>query len=250
MGDKISLKLDERTVHGKKVRALRRDGVVPGVVYGPGMEPVAVQVASNILEKVYVDAGKHTPVHLSIGAKKRIALIKDIDNDTLRRTIKHVSFHAVKANEPVTAEIPVVLMGEGESEAEKAGLIVLQVLDKLEVKALPMDLPDKLEADITGLKEAGDRITVGDIKVPENVEIVDNDDGREGTDDDDQTIMDQVVANVYEPSALQAANEAAGGDAEDESAVAAENGSDSTQAEDNAKSANDDRAHDAPKSDK
>lgn len=226
MGNKIELKLDEREVHGKKVARLRKESIVPAVVYGPGMKPVSVQAHHNVLEKVIRQAGSHTPVHLTIGGKKRIAMIKDVEYNVVKHTISHVSFHAVKANEPVVADIPIHLTGSGENEAERAGLIVLQALEKIEVKALPMDLPEVLEVSTVSLKEAGDKLTVADIVVPANVEIVDNDDGREGTEDDDVTVMDLTIASVYEPSALQAANEAAGGDAEDASAdeVEAENG--------------------------
>lgn len=226
MGDKITLKLDERDVHGKKVKRLRDQGLVPGVVYGPGVEPMSVQVPEGEIKKVVVAAGKHTPVHLT-GSKRRIAMIKDVDIDPARNTIRHVSFHAVKADEPVTTEVPIRLVGEGESEAEKAGLIVLQALDKVEVKALPMELPDALEVSILELKEAGDKVTLADAKLPEGVTLVERDDGQADDEDEERPrITDLMVASVWEPAALQAANDATGGDAEDESEVEAENGSD------------------------
>ena len=225
MGDKITLKVVEREVHGKKVRQLRHEGVVPGVVYGPGMDPVAIQVDQVLMSKVYTAAGKHAPVHITIGDKKKIAMIKDIKVDNVKRRINHVSFHAVRQNKPVEAEVPIRLVGEGESEAERSGLLVLQTLESLQVKALPMDLPEALEVSIVHLKEAGERVLVSDIKVADNVEIVDNDDGHHEDDEEAaNSVMDQVVASVWEPSALQAANEATGGDAEDESEVEAEQG--------------------------
>jgi len=229
MGDKITLTLDERTAHGKKVKALRREGITPGVVYGPGTDPIAVQADSVIMNKVLRSAGKHAPVHLTIGKIKKIAMIKDTDIDPLRNTINHVSFHAVKQNELVEAEIPVKLQGEGESEAERAGMIILQNIESLHVKALPMDLPDALLVDITGLKDSGDRVTVGDIVMPENVELVDNDSGHHEEGEETHSVTELVVATAYEPSALAAANDAAGGDAEDESAVEADNGGDTDQ---------------------
>ena len=115
MGDKITLKVENRDVHGKKVKNLRKQGITPGVVYGPGMEPSAVQADSGELARVVREAGKHTPVMLS-GAKKRIAMIKDVDYDATKHgVVRHVSFHAVKADEPVEAEVPIKLIGEGES---------------------------------------------------------------------------------------------------------------------------------------
>lgn len=230
MGDKITLNIEAREVRGKKVASLRREGLVPGVVYGAGMEALSVQAAEGEVAKVVKAAGRHTPVQL-MGKKRRIAMIKDVDRDPVKHTIRHVSFHAVRADELVTAEVPIRLIGEGESEAEKNGLVILQALEQLEVKALPMELPEALEVSIVNLAEAGDRVTVADIVIPDGVEIVDNDDGRADEDDEEesQTVMDLVIANVYEPSALQAANEAAGGDAEDESEVEADNGADTPQ---------------------
>lgn len=245
MGDKITLKVDERSVHGKKVQQLRRDGIVPAVVYGPGMEPVAVQVDQVVMSKVYTAAGKHTPIHMTVGDKKRIALIKDVEVDNVKRRINHVSFHAVRQNKPIEAEVPIRLVGEGESEAERSGLIILQTLESIEVKALPLDLPDALEASIVHLKEAGERILVSDLIVPENVEIVDNDDGRGEEDMSEEeieaaeanNIMNQVVASVWEPSALQSQNDAAAGSATDESEVVAEQGAEAAaEAVDGAKS--------------
>lgn len=225
MGDKITLKVSERTVHGKKVKNLRHEGIVPGVVYGPGMEPVAIQMDQVLMGKVYTAAGKHAPVHITIGDKKRIAMIKDVKVDNVKRRINHVSFHAVHQNKPVEAEVPIHLIGTGESEAEKAGLIVLQALDKIEVRALPMVLPDAIEIDITGLKEPGDKVTLADAKLAEGVEFVEHDSGHGDEDEEDKPqISDLMVASVWEPAALQAANESAAGDAEDEGEVEAENG--------------------------
>ena len=217
MGEKITIELEARTVRGKKVASLRKQSIVPGVVYGSikSDKPYNVQMPLGVFEKAYKAAGKHSPVSLRLNGKPAIAMIKDVERDAVKHTPLHVSFHAVKSSEPVVAEIPIRLIGEGESEAEKNGLIVLQTLEKLEVKALPLNLPEALEVSIISLKAAGDRLTVADLNMADGVEIVDNDDGREGTADDDVTVMDLTIATVYEPGALQAANEAAGGDAED-----------------------------------
>lgn len=203
MGDKINLTLDVRTLQGKKAARLRAEGFVPGVVYGHGFDPLLVQADYNVLDHIVHRAGKHTPVHLTVDGKKKIALIKDIERNAVKGRIQHISFHAVKANEVVTAEIPVHLIGVGESEAEKVGLIVLQDIEAVEVKAKPADLPESLELSIAELAVAGDRLTLADIKLPADVVFADA-----------EQDLDLVVANVYEPAALEAANEAAAGDAE------------------------------------
>ena len=202
MGDTINLTLEARKLQGKKVSQLSRSGLVPGVVYGHGMDPTLIQVPYGPLDKVVRLAGKHSPVHIELGAKKRISLIKDVDRNPVTLQIQHVSFHAVKANEIVTAEVPIHLIGSGESAAEKAGLIILQAIESVEVKAKPADLPDSLEISIAELESAEDRVTFADIALPKGVEYADV-----------EQDLELVIASVYEPAALEAANEAAAGDA-------------------------------------
>ena len=233
MGEKITLNITKREVCGKKVRALRRQGITPGVVYGFGMEAMPIQAEAREVLRVYRAAGKHAPVQLA-GSKRRIAMIKNVELNPIKsEIIRHISFHAVRTDEPVVAEIPIRLSGVGGSEAERAGLVVLQSLEKIEVKALPMDLPEALEVSISGLVKEGDRVTVGDIVLPAGVELIEHDDGREGTADDDVTVKDLVIASVYEPGALAAANEAAAGEAEsaDAEQVEVASGNDGTEDE-------------------
>lgn len=216
----ITLKLDTRTTEGKKVTKLRQDGIIPSVVYGASTDPINTQ--SGIVEttKVALAAGKHTPVNLTIDGKKKLAIIKSIDRDPVKRQVRHISFHAIKQNEIITTEVPIHLVGLGESEAEKAGLVVLQAIEHIEIKAKPADLPEALELSIADLSTAEDKLTLADIKLPSGVEYAEL-----------EQDLELVVANVYEPSALQAANDAAGGDAEDAGAeeVTAENGGDTPQ---------------------
>ena len=216
MSDSITLTLEKREVKGKKVAQLRKDGKTPGVVYGHSVKPIDVQAPEIALAKVVARAGKHHLVQLEVDGKNHQGLIKSVDVDPVKNTVRHVSFHIVKQNEKIETTVPIKLVGEGESEAEKAGLVVLQNIDGLVIRSLPKDLPDSLEVDITSLSEPGQTVTVADINVPSGIEFVEV----------DTSIM---VASVYEPAALAAANEAAGGDAEDESEVEADNGSDTPQ---------------------
>ena len=214
MAEKITLNLQARTVSGKQTKTLRREGFVPGVVYGSNTEATNVQALYNEMEKVVNRAGKHHIVEVVVDGASKAVLIKTIDIDPVKHRIRHVAFHSVNRNEKVTTDIPVVLTGEGESPAERAGLVVLQAIESLEVQALPADLPDGLEISVANLAEAGDKLTVGDIVMPKGVELTHPED-----------VLELVVANVYEPSALQAANDAAGGDAiEADAEVEAENG--------------------------
>jgi large subunit ribosomal protein L25 len=209
----ISLQLSERTMTGKKAAKLRREGLIPSVVYGGKAEPLSTQSAKVETTKVAYAAGKHTPVHLVIDGKKKLAIIKNIDIDPVKHAVRHIEFHTIKQNEAIVTEVPIVLTGEGESAAERAGLIVLQALERVNVKALPSNLPESLELSIVNLTTADDKLTLADITLPAGVEFADVEQDKE-----------LVIANVYEPSALQAANETAGGEAEASAAVPADNG--------------------------
>jgi len=217
--NEFSLKLDTRTASGKKVAGLRREGQVPSVVYGGQDVPLSTQSAIVETTKVVQAAGKHSPVNLIIDGKKKLAIIKTIDLDPVRHSVRHIAFHTISQNDVITTEVPIVLVGEGESIAEKAGLIVLQAIERIEVKAKPAALPESLELSIIDLKAAEDRLTVADLKLPEGVVFADVDQD-----------LDLVIANVYEPAALEAANEAAAGAGEIDSEVASDNGDNTDQA--------------------
>lgn len=213
--DTISLTLEPREVTGKAVKHLRREGHVPAVIHDHGKDSVIVQVEYMTLLKVWKAAGKHHPVKLKAGSKNYTALIKDVDFDPKKNTLKHIVFNAVNANEKVEAEVPVHAKhdeGNEVSPAERSGFLVLSQLDAVVVEAVPSKLPDVLYYDAEKLIEVGDHATVADLDVPEGVEI--------------KTEATHAVATVYEPSALAAANDAAGGDAEvgDEADVEAEEG--------------------------
>lgn len=216
----ITLKLDERTAVGKKVAKLRKDGFVPSVVYGGQAEPISTQSPLVETTKVAHAAGRHSPVHLTIDGKKKLAIIKDIDIDPVRHELRHIAFHTIKQNDKIVTQVPIHLVGVGESPAERAGLIVLQAIENVEIRAIPANLPESLEISIMELTTSDDKLTLADLTLPEGVEFADH-----------EQDVELVLANVYEPSALQAANDAAGGDAEDEAEVESENGSEEAPAE-------------------
>lgn len=169
--DNITITLKDRQVVGKGLSKLRGQGVVPAVIHNHGKDSMHVQGDYVALDKAYLRAGKHHPVQLRIGDKNRLAMIKDVDYEPTKHRLRHVVFQAIKQNEKVSAEVPVVLEGE-EIPAEKKGLLVLPQIDTVEVEAFPKDLPDELRVDATVLEKDGDRLHVSDIKVPQGVTIL------------------------------------------------------------------------------
>jgi len=205
----ITLELEQRDITGKAVKHLRKEGMVPAVIHDHGKESVIVAGEFVAMTKAYSKAGKHHPVNIKAGKKSYVALIKTADFDPKKHQLRHIVFNAVNANETVTADIPVRIKyaeGNDASPAERAGFIVLNQLDSVEVEAVPSKLPEVLEFDGEKLVEVGDHATVADLVVPAGVVV--------------KTEPEHQLAAVFEPAALQAANEAAAGDAEPENADA------------------------------
>ncbi|HZM63743.1 MAG TPA: 50S ribosomal protein L25 [Candidatus Saccharimonadales bacterium] len=203
--EELLLNLQPREVTGKAVKQLRKDNMVPAVIHDHGKPSVIVMAPYLDLSKLYQKAGKRHPVIIVADGKRHTALIKQVDFDPKKHQLRHVVFNAVKANEKVTAEVPVRIKYADEHEstpAERAGLVVLHQLEEVEVEAVPAELPDALFFDAEKLVEAGQSVTVADLIVPKGVTL--------------KTDPSHPVATVFEPSALQAANDAAGGDAEEE----------------------------------
>jgi large subunit ribosomal protein L25 len=208
--EEIILELEAREVTGKAVKRLRAEGLVPAVIHDHGKASVHVAGQYIPIVKAYQAAGKHLPVHLQAAGRTYTALIKSVDFDPKKHELRHVVFNAVKANEKVDAEIPVHIKfdeGNDVTPAERAGLVVLHQLEVVEVSALPKNLPaDGLYFDGEKLIAAGDSATVADLIIPEGVTV--------------KTEPTHPLATVFEPSALQAANDAAGGSADEEEATA------------------------------
>lgn len=182
MTDSISLTVKKREAFGKKLASIRREGLVPAVLHNHGEESIHVSVDEAELAKVYAAAGKHNALELDLEGKKHTALVKDVDYEPAKSKMRHVVFQLVNANEKVEAEVPVEFVGD--SPAVKAGLQINEIVKTLEVRALPKDLVDKIEVDVSKLVEVGDVISVADVTAPQGVEIV--------------TDPDQTLANIEE----------------------------------------------------
>lgn len=198
--DQVTIELENREVTGKAVKHLRAQGLVPAVIHDHGKESIIVVGQYVDLLKAYQQAGKHHPVSLKAGGKQYMALIKKAEFDPKKHQLRHVVFNAVKANQKVEAEVPVHIKLNEDNDAtpaERAGLVVLHQLEVVQVEALPKAIPDALYFDGEKLVEVGDHATVADLVVPDGVTI--------------KSDAEHPVATVFEPSALQAANDAVGG---------------------------------------
>ncbi len=159
--DKINLKAEDRTVMGKKVKLLRKAGILPGHVFGNTKEVEHVQVITKDFIAVLQQAGETGLINLRIGEDKvRPVLIRETDFSPRTGNLTHVGFYQVNLKEKVTVPVPIVLIGE-ETESVKMGEnIVLQNLSEVQVEALPGDLIENIEVNIEVLKNVDDAITV------------------------------------------------------------------------------------------
>jgi large subunit ribosomal protein L25 len=162
--DRIPLKATERTLLGKKVKNLRKEGQVPGHVFGNIKEVEHVSVKAADFARVYKQAGETGLVDLKIGEDRtRPVLIREVDIDPVKDIILHVGFYMVNLKEKVTVPVPIVLTGEGPESVKLGETVVLQTLSEVMVEALPGDLIENIEVSIETLKEIGDAITVSDL---------------------------------------------------------------------------------------
>ena len=166
-----ALKVDKRTVSGKKVKKLRREGILPANVYGKEMKSASVQVPLKDFLSVYREVHETGLVDLSYDTQTLPVLIHNVQLDPRSQIPLHADFFKVNLKEKITARIPVVAVGEPTAVLDKVGLLE-QPVAELEVEALPTDLPEKIEVNVEALAAVDEQILVSDIKAADGVAIL------------------------------------------------------------------------------
>ena len=177
-----------RTVIGKDSKKLRRQHIMPAVLYGYGVDPTPVQVDLKEMERVYLHAGGNSLIDLTIGTgKPRKVFIHDVQRSPTTHILTHVDFVAVNLQEDITASIPIVLVGESPAVEAKEG-VLLHSLDHVQVRGLPGNMPAVIEVDISSLDEVDKAIHISDLQLPPNIHVL--------------TSADEMIAKI---AALRAA---------------------------------------------
>lgn len=159
--DRLSLKAEERTILGKKVKQLRKEGKIPAHVFGNTKEVEHVAVDLKDFAIVYDQAGETGVIDLKIGAEKtRPVMVKDSQYNPVNGQLLHIDFYQVNLNVKVTVPTPVVLIGEEPELVHSGEAIVLQTISELQVEALPGDLVEHIEVNIGVLKNIDDAVLV------------------------------------------------------------------------------------------
>lgn len=160
---------------GRRVKALRRAGFLPAVIYGEGIASQAVSIPYKEFEKVWKEAGESTLVKLLLGedesrGKEYTVLIHDIKNDPLRGQALHADFYAVRMDKKIKVKVPLIFVGESPAVKNESGILV-KVTQELEVEALPKDLPHEIRAELSLLDAINSRIQVKDLDLPKSARI-------------------------------------------------------------------------------
>jgi len=169
--EKHEIKAQIRTLLGKKVKKIRKEGFIPATIYAKGMESISIQIDSKEFTKLFSEVGESAVVELLVDEVKYPVLFKNPQYDPITGDYIHIDCHKVNLKEKIKASIAVELIGE--SDAVKAGNILVEVTDEIEVEALPNDLPENFTIDLATLTEVDQMITVADLKVDKSkVEIL------------------------------------------------------------------------------
>ncbi len=169
---KVELNVSPRPVLGKKVKRLRREGIIPANVYGRALDSVAIQVVRDDLVRVVRSAGRNEIIYLRLdGEEPRPTFVRQIQRNPVTDAILHVDFYQISLAEKVRIEVPLALVGTAPAEQTHGGTL-LHSLDSITVEGLPTDIPSVIEVEVSGLEEIDASIHVGELSVPDQVTVL------------------------------------------------------------------------------
>ncbi len=168
----LKINLKSRSIIGKKVKNLRKDGKIPANVYGPNRESVNVYLEENEFIKLFEEARYNTLIEAEVEGEKKKSkvLIKEINADAVRGDVLHVSFYEVDDKKKIYAKIPVEVVGVSPAVKSNIGLLV-NPITQIRVRCLPGNLVRSFVIDISGLENIGDGVRIKDIKFPEGIDL-------------------------------------------------------------------------------
>jgi len=183
--EKHQVKATTRTVAGRKVKHLRKEGFLPATVYGKAFESLSVQFNAAEIEKLFNDIGESTLVEVILDEKEKIpVLFRNPQYHPVEGNMIHIDCYKVNLKEKISAMVPIEFVGE--SQAVKDGNTLVTVTDEVEIEALPADLPESIEVDLAVLDNLEATVTVADLKIDTSkLEIL--------------TDTEQLIAKVEEP---------------------------------------------------
>jgi large subunit ribosomal protein L25 len=162
--DQTPLSAQKRTVLGRKVKVLRKEGLLPAHVFGHKVKTVHIQVKTGEFNQVFEKTGETGIIDLEVDGEKRPVLVRNIQIHPVTDEPLHVDFYQVNLSEKVTVNVPLEIVGEAPAEQKKIGLLLTPLLE-LEIEALPTEIPENIEVDVSKLENIGDEIRIKDLPV-------------------------------------------------------------------------------------
>lgn len=193
MAENYTLEAQERTVVGKKVSQLRREGLVPVSVYGPKSQPVTLQIPYRPLQVMLMKAGGTRLIELSVGSKKHTVIAREVQRDVLRGDILHVDFFAVDLKAKISIDVPIHFPNEAPAVASKKGILITGPTT-LTIETLPSNMISAIDVDVSELKEVGDAVFVRDLNLGEDITILND--------------PDEMIARISQTSAARSEEDA------------------------------------------
>ena len=168
----IKLQVQPRTSFGRKLKQLRKQSLLPANIFGKSIQSKAIQLDLKVFNSIYEEAGETSVIEITLDGDKNSypVLISNIQFNPVTDVPVHVDFRHVDMTQKITANIPLEFINESPA-AKDHNAVIITNLEEVEVEALPDQLPEKIEVDLAQLKEVGDAISIGDIKIPQNVEL-------------------------------------------------------------------------------
>ena len=171
--DKIVLKAEKRDVTGKQVKALRRAGQLPAVIYGRHVDPIAISLEAYTASLVFSKLTSSTLVTLDVDGTEYTAIVREKQRNFIKGNLTHVDFLALDLTEKIRTSVRLTFVGVAPAVKDYSAVLVHR-MDALEVECLPADLPERITVDISVIKEIGNNIHVRDIPLPENIVVLDD----------------------------------------------------------------------------
>jgi large subunit ribosomal protein L25 len=169
--ENIEIQANKRTVVGKKVKVLRREGQLPAIIYGQGIEPIPISLQKREATRTIAGITSSSLVNLLVDDETITTLIRDRQFDPVTNELLHVDFLKVSLTEKLTTNVGLEFVGESVAVKELGGIPVTSS-EFIEIEALPQDLPDRIEVDLSVLEEIGDSIFVKDLVLPPNIRVL------------------------------------------------------------------------------
>ncbi len=202
--EKVVLQATRRTVTGKQVRAIRRQGLLPGIMYGHHFDPTPISLDLHTSTLALAGLSSSSLVYLNLEGSEHASLIREKQRDFIRGTLKHIDFQVVSLTEKIRADVNIEITGISPAVRDLNGVLVTG-LDRLAVESLPQYLPERYIIDISKLVKIGDGLYVRDLTVAEDVEIMSDPDEMlvivtAGTAEEPE---EEAVVGVVEPEIIE-----------------------------------------------